>query len=151
MCESPAPDHRAIPLGAKLKIIHLAFETHFNQNLQELNLTSPQMHILMYLDECERNHKVVNQRDIEKHMHLSNPTVTGLLQRLEAKGFVTRAVSKTDGRNKEIRQTEACRALHAEMHKRLDAQNAQMVKGMTAEELAEFNRLLDLVMGNIQR
>ena len=84
MCESPVPGKREIPLGVKLKFIHLAFDNRFKQNLQELNLTSSQMHLLIYLDECERNGKEVNQRDIVKLLLLSNPTVTGLLQRLEA-------------------------------------------------------------------
>ena len=150
MCESPVPGKREIPLGAKLKFIHLAFDNRFNQNLQALNLTSSQMHLLIYLDECERNGKEVNQRDIEKHLHLSNPTVTGLLQRLEAKGFVARRISERDGRNKVISQTEACRAIHAEMRRRLDSQNAEIVRGLSPEEIAELNRLLDVLLKNIQ-
>ena len=42
------------------------FENRFNQNLQELNLTSSQMHLLVYLDRCESEGKKVNQRMIEK-------------------------------------------------------------------------------------
>ncbi len=150
MCKSSRIPESEVPIGAKLKFIHQAFENSFNQNLQELNLTSSQMHLLIYLDHCEKNGTKVNQRMIEKHLHLSNPTVTGLLQRLEAKGFVSRKVSVTDGRNKEIQQTDACRALHNEMHRRLDAENDKMVTGMSEEEIAELNRLLTVMLNNIQ-
>ncbi len=139
-----------MPLGAMFKFIHLTAENRFNQNLQALNLTSSQMHILIYLDHCERVRKKVNQRDIEKHLHLSNPTITGLLQRMEAKGFITRTVSETDGRNKEIAQTDMSRAIHAEMHKRLDAENARMVQGMSEQEVAQLKDLLQRVLDNIR-
>ena len=139
-----------MPLGAMFKFIHLTAENRFNQNLQALNLTSSQMHILIYLDHCERVGKKVNQRDIEKHLHLSNPTITGLLQRMEAKGFITRTVSETDGRNKEIAQTDMSRAIHAEMHKRLDAENARMVQGMSEQEVAQLRDLLQRVLDNIR-
>lgn len=150
MKSSPADAQENMPLGAIFKFIHLGAENYFNQNLQELNLTASQMHILIYLDRCDAEGKKVNQRDIEKHLHLSNPTITGLLQRLEAKGFVTRTVSETDGRNKEISQTDASRSIHAEMHRRLDIQNEKMVRGMTEEEIAELHRLLNIVLKNMQ-
>lgn len=146
----PADPERDMPLGAMFKIIHLGAENYFNQNLHELNITASQMHVLMYLERCEDEGKTVNQRDIEKHLHLSNPTVTGLLQRLEAKGFVRRTVSETDGRNKEISQTGASRAIHTEMRRRLDLQNEKMVQGMSAEEIAELRRLLGIVLQNMR-
>ena len=56
-CQIPESE---IPVGAKIKFIHLAFENRFNQNLQELNLTSSQMHLLVYLDCCEKKRKKVS-------------------------------------------------------------------------------------------
>lgn len=148
--KAPCEPEGEMPLGALFKFIHLSAENHFNQVLQALNLTSSQMHILIYLDNCERNGKKVNQRDIEKHLHLSNPTVTGLLQRMEAKGFITRTISETDGRNKEIAQTNASRAIHAEMHKRLDAENSKMVQGMSEQEIGQLKDFLHRVLDNIR-
>jgi MarR family multiple gene transcriptional regulator MgrA len=139
-----------VPLGALLKFLHLKCDSYFNQNLQELNLTASQMHLLVYLDQCESAGRQVNQRDIEKHLHLSNPTVTGLLQRMEGKGFVVRTVSEIDGRNKVIQQTDLSRAIHEKMHQRLDLQNRQMVKGMTEEEVAQLRSLLTRVLQNMQ-
>ena len=150
MSDKPAYSENNIPLGAMFKFIHLASENRFNATLQELNLTSSQMHILFYLDHSARDGKRVNQRDIDKNLHLTNPTVTGLLQRLEAKGFIIRKVSETDGRNKEIFQTEACHAIHAEMHKRLEAENELMVKDMTKEEVLQLKSMLQRVLKNMQ-
>ncbi len=150
MKNPPADVPENLPLGALFKFIHLGAENYFNQSLQELNLTASQMHILIYLDRCEAEGKKVNQRDIEQHLRLSNPTITGLLQRLEAKGFVSRTVSETDGRNKEITQTDASRSIHTEMHRRLDIQNQKMVQGMTKEEIVELRRLLNIVLKNMQ-
>ena len=49
-----------------------------------------------------------------------------------------------------ISQTEACRAIHAEMRRRLDNQNAEIVRGLSPEEIADLNRLLDVLLKNIQ-
>ena len=69
---------------------------------------------------------------------------------MEAKGFITRTVSETDGRNKEIAQTDMSRAIHAEMHKRLDAENARMVQGMSEQEVAQLKDLLQRILDNIR-
>ena len=58
--KAPCEPEGEMPLGALFKFIHLSAENHFNQVLQALNLTSSQMHILIYLDNCERNGKKVN-------------------------------------------------------------------------------------------
>lgn len=147
----PTHDEREVPLGVLFKFIHQAAEHKFNQYLQELNLTASQMHILIYLERCEAEEKTVNQRDIERHLHLSNPTVTGLLQRLEAKGFITRTVSETDGRNKQIKQTDACRMMHAEMHHRMDLRDQKMIEGLTEEDIVTLRRYLNIVLNNMQK
>ena len=42
------------------------------------------------------------------------------------------------------------RAIHAEMHKRLDAENARMVQGMSEQEVAQLKDLLQRVLDNIR-
>ena len=48
----------------------------------------------------------VNQKDIEKALSLKNPTVTGILKRLDEKGFILAVPSNQDKRCKNIYPTE---------------------------------------------
>lgn len=89
-----------------VRLVHFALEREKNTYFENQNLTSSQGDLLLYLGGAKRHKKEVNQKDIENYFRLSNPTVTGLLKRLEDKGFVRRVQSKTDGRNKLIFLTE---------------------------------------------
>ncbi|WP_300702757.1 MarR family transcriptional regulator [uncultured Brachyspira sp.] len=87
-------------IGKLIKELHTALDNRFNRFLDKHKLTSSQMDILMFLYHNEE--KVINQRDIENFLGLSNPTITGTLYRLEKKGFIKRKVSLDDKRYKEI-------------------------------------------------
>ena len=52
------------------------------------------MDILIFL--LHNENKIVNQRDIENFLSLSNPTIAGTLLRLEKKGFIIRKISSKD-------------------------------------------------------
>jgi len=85
-----------------VRLVHFALEREKNIYFENQNLTSSQGDILLYLAGAKWKQEEVNQKDIEEHFRLTNPTVTGLLNRLEDKGFVERVKSKKDGRNKLI-------------------------------------------------
>ena len=95
-----------ILIGFLIKQIHIAFETRCHKNLQRYNLTPSQMDVLLYLKRHEEDK--LTQRDLETGLTLKNPTVTGLLNRLEEKGFITREQNLNDKRSKFIKMTERC-------------------------------------------
>ena len=85
-------------IGRMLKTIHTAMRTEGNKRLIEKNLTSSQMDILVFIANEEKEKKEINQVDIERHFTLTNPTVTGLLNRLQEKNFIKRVPSKKEAR-----------------------------------------------------
>ena len=93
------------PLGMLVKHINIQIEKSLNQNLREMNLTSSQMHVLMYL--LAHQGRRVTMRDVEEFLHQSHVTVTGLIQRLEQKGFVTVTVDPDDRRYRLLTSTPA--------------------------------------------
>lgn len=106
-----------------LRILHLEMKKNFNKDMESLNLTAVQCQILLFLfhqDEMQE----VNQRDIERMYGLSNPTVSGILKRLEEKELIVRKICKKDGRYKKIEVTEKATELKNQLHER----------GMAAEE-----------------
>ena len=86
-------------IGRLLKVTNQIFETYINNSLKEINLTSSQIGILVFLCYKRKNNIDVNQIDIQKKFKLSNPTVSGILDRLEEKKFIKRI---NNGRSNKI-------------------------------------------------
>ena len=75
--------------------------------LSEIGLTYPQYLVMMVL--WERDAQPVN--DIAKRLYLETNTVTPLLKRMEAEGFVKRSRSSADARQVIVSLTEKGRVL----------------------------------------
>ena len=87
-------------IGFYLSLIKKKMDKHMNEGLKKYDLTKTQRDILGYLHFTDKN--PVIQKDIEEHFHISNPTVTGILNRLEQKGFIERKQSLKDKRVRTI-------------------------------------------------
>lgn len=85
-----------------------AFNRHYKQRLDALGVTYPQYLVLMVLWQDEPQ----TVGSIGDRLLLDSSTLTPLLKRLEAAGFVKRTRSARDERVVEITLTEAGRALH---------------------------------------
>jgi MarR family transcriptional regulator, organic hydroperoxide resistance regulator len=75
--------------------------------LDEIDLTYTQYISMMVMWE----HKSVGVKELGEYLYLDSGTLTPLLKRLEAKGFVTRARSREDERVVNVTITEAGEAL----------------------------------------
>ena len=83
-----------MPIGFMLKQINNVYEKDFNNRLKTLGITASQCAVLDYL--FHTREEEVNQKDIEKALSLQNPTVTGLLKRLDEKGYILSVPSNKD-------------------------------------------------------
>ena len=92
-------------VGLLVKFINGRVVTKINKNLAEFNLTGVQHEILCFIDRNEHERDVF-QKDIEKCLKLTNPTVTGIIKRLEEKEMIVRYPSSTDARYKCLHVTE---------------------------------------------
>ena len=93
-----------MPIGFMFKQINTIYEKDLNNLLKTVGITASQCAVLDYL--FRSNEEVVNQRDIERALSLRNPTVTGLLKRLDEKGFILSVPNEKDKRCKNIYLTE---------------------------------------------
>lgn len=135
-------------LGHMFKLIHIMFESVMNKDLKKFDITLAQVDVLLFLY-SKRNCSVSN-RDIEKHFKLTNPTVTGLIKRMEEKGFITRECSCIDGRSKVIEITpksvEICKELSENIRKR----DRELLRGFTQEQGEELFILMNKVYKNLK-
>ena len=135
-------------IGFYLKKIFQMMEKNLNKDLEDIDLTGMQAHVLIYLYKNRKN--IINQRDIEREFELTNPTVNGILKRLENKGFIKRVVSLNDARNKEIMITDKSISLIAEMKKKAKNMENKMTLGITKEELDTFYQVIKKIFNNVQ-
>lgn len=135
-------------IGFYLKKIFQTMEKNLNKDLEDIDLTGMQAHVLIYLYKNRKN--IINQRDIEREFELTNPTVNGILKRLENKGFIKRVVSLNDARNKEIMITDKSISLIAEMKKKAKNMENKMTLGITKEELDTFYQVIKKMFNNVQ-
>lgn len=91
-------------LGPRLRHLSNRITQYMDQQFLALDLTSTQSFILHHLVLHEGEQ--IYPKDIEKRFHLTHPTVSGVLQRLEAKDFVVLEPDRDDRRCKRIRLTE---------------------------------------------
>ena len=134
-------------IGAKLRTLSAAFAQEANRRTAEVGLTGSQAFFVGYL--IHHRDQPVYPRDLEREFEFSHPTVSGILSRLEKKGFVTFRAGETDRRRKQILVTEKGLQAHDAVIRQLDAVETQALSGMSGQEIAEFHRLLSLAMQNL--
>ncbi len=134
-------------LGPKFKAIASALSQEMNRNTAQLDLTGSQCFFLGYLVH-HRDHPIY-QKDLEQEFDFSHPTVSGILSRLESKGFVTFRTGEHDRRCKEILVTEKAIECFETMRQHMLDTEACVTNGFSPDELAELSRLLDKVMSNL--
>ena len=137
-------------VGLLLKFINGRVNTKSNKNLAEFNLTGVQHEILCFIDRNEHERDVF-QKDIEKCLKLTNPTVTGIVKRLEEKEMIARCPSNNDARYTCLHVTEKGKDVICKSFK-FGANNIekQLVKDMSDEEVKMLKDLLYRALINME-
>lgn len=112
--------------------------------LDELDLTYTQYVVMMYMWEKRSG----NVKEIGNALLLDSGTLTPLLKKLEAKGFITRVRSKVDERNLEIEITKEGMALR-DKALTVPAEMSKCV-ALTKEEAETLCRLIHKVLAHIE-
>lgn len=136
-----------ITIGFMFKQINNVYEKEFNNRLRTLGITSSQCEVLDYLFSSGKEE--VTQRDIEKALNLRNPTVTGILKRLDERGFILIIPSSKDRRCKNIYLTEKAYDIRKRMETDRKKIDKMLTFGMNKKEKAALKRMLERVLYNI--
>lgn len=136
-------------IGYTIKQIDLLNQARLNQVFAKFDLTASQTFTMIYLFKAHEAGRQVNQKDIEKGMDITNPTVTGILNRLESKGLIKRVVCKEDARAKNICISEKALKLDVVLKKSFEENEQQLVDCLDEKEQAELQYLLEKVLRNM--
>lgn len=137
-----------LPIGFLVKQINTIYETQCNNRLKAIGITASQSAVLNYLFHSSKEE--VTQRDIERHLNLKNPTVTGLLKRLDEKGFILSVQSTADKRCHNIFLTEKAYDIQRKLESDRKKIDRKLTIGMTKKEVLALRKALGKVLYNIE-
>ena len=136
-----------MPIGFMIKQINTIYEKELNNLLKSVGITASQCAVLDYL--FHSNKEAVNQRDVERNLNLKNPTVTGILKRLDEKGYILCVPNEEDKRRKNIYLTEKAYDIQKRMETDRKKLDKRLTMGMTKKEVAAVTRALEKMLYNI--
>ena len=132
--------------GHMLRQLHWCTDQSMTAALESMELTASQGHIMAFLAHQDAP---PCPRDIEAEFQLSHPTVSGLLSRMEQKGFIELRTDLEDRRCKRIYILPKGQQCHELMHRTIQENEKRIVRGFTPEEQAQFAALLQRAITNM--
>ena len=132
--------------GHFIRILHWCTDQAMTAALEEMDLTAAQGRIMGYL---AHQQEAPCPRDIETEFHLSHPTVSGLLSRLEQKDFIQLCPDPVDRRCKRIFIQSKGRECLQTMHQTILGIETLLVQDFTEEEKQQFSAFLQRAISNM--
>ncbi len=132
--------------GHMIRVLHCAISQAVTGAMTEMDLTSAQGRIMGYL---AMRKDPPCARDIEEKFHLSHPTVSGLLSRLEKKDFIEFRPDKTDRRCKRIYMLPKGTDCNERIYSAIQENERRIVAGFTEAEKTQFTDLLTRAARNM--
>ena len=134
-------------LFRRFRLLDQAGKQRVDQQFQEMELTAMQSYVLRYL--YDRAGEVVYPKDIEQRFRLTHPTVSGLLARLEAKGFIVCTPDPDDRRCKRVSATEKAEQCPLRIRDTFHTLEQETLQNFSPEEVQTLLRLLDRAIENL--
>ena len=89
------------------------------------------------------------QVDIAKRLRIEGPTMTRMLDTLEADGLVERIADPSDRRSKHLRLTPTGEAVLEEIFGIVDDLRTRLIAGLDPEQIVELNSVLTTLTGRL--
>ena len=132
--------------GRSIRQLYWASDQAMTATLASMDLTASQGHILAFF---AHSPAPPCPKDMEEAFHLTHPTVSGLLSRLEKKGFILIEPDPADRRCKRVRLDAKGRESLSKMEATITSNEAKLVKDFTEEEKALFADFLSRAITNL--
>lgn len=139
-----APKHR---VGRLLIQVARELRTLVDRQVEPLGLTMQQAELLVWT----YRRRDTSPTQLTELLLTDDAGVSRLIDRLEAKGLITRRTQARDRRSRALQLTPAGRALATRLLRFAARGNEKILAGLSARETAELRRLLLHVSENLRR
>ena len=92
----------------------------------------------------------VTQKILENRMHLSNPTVTVIIQSMLSKGLVSKTKDPLDRRKHILHITPKGKTMFESSHEKSHATGKACYKSLNKNDLEFLKRIMRTIMGNLE-
>ena len=119
-----------------------------DRELAAVGLTFSQMRVLCLLADASGG-GAVSPSDVERILGVSQPTVAGLVKRLEQKGFLRVSTAAQDRRCRVLELTEEGAHVAAGAVSERSRREEELLKGFTEQEVARLTAMLERLLDNL--
>jgi MarR family transcriptional regulator for hemolysin len=123
--------------------------TLFDQAMKPLGITRSQWWVLSQLSRHTREGML--QTELARDLDVGKVTVGGLIDRLEASGYVKRTPDATDRRAKRILITEQGRAVLKQMVSVGETLNRLILAGVSRDDIERTEQILSVMKDNLRQ
>lgn len=89
-------------VGFHIRLAHGAVYRHFTETFQDIDLTQKQVSVLWLIDD----HPDIAQTDLAQRMRMDRATTMAIVNRLQARSYLVRGKSPSDGRKQTLNLTD---------------------------------------------
>lgn len=134
--------------GHLVRILHCCIDQTMTDALNKMDLTASQGRLMAFVY-C-RGTQPTYAKDVEAALHLTHPTVSGLLFRLEQKGFLELKINPNDRRSRQIVISQKGNACFGAMRSLISENEDRIVRGFSPQEQVQFRSFLQRAIENIR-
>lgn len=133
----------------QIKQINDAIEKYANSKLRENDLSLTQTSVLIELDDSED--RIRSLKWLERRFSVAQPTMLGIVNRLEQKGLVTTFANPDDKRVKMVHLTETGHYKCACGYTYMNDTETILLEALSPDEQLELKRLLKKIKIHLQK
>ena len=133
---------------ARIRRLHWCADQAMSDGLSRMDLTASQGCAMGFL-----NHQKAPPmaKDFEEALHLSHASASGILSRLEKKGFIEFRPDEEDRRCKRIYMLPKAQNCHEHMHGIMVGLEETITQDFTSQEREQFLQYLDRAIANLDK
>lgn len=135
-------------IGMLLKQINDTLATEANNELRSNGMTISQIRFIGYMYESGQERTAM--KELEKQFQVSQPTVAGIVSRMEKKGLVTILQNPDDARAKDVALTDLGRNVYEAGGKHKEKMEKSLVSGLNGKEIADLKRMLKIILASLK-
>ena len=124
-------------------------KARMDRELERVGLTATQVQVLLHILHNDASVHELTAKELEERFRVSNPTMSGILKRLEKKELIERIPGSSDKRNKQIRIKGDVPALCRIIRERIEKEEKTLFLNFSEEEMQRLLQLLTKLLYNL--